>query len=71
MLCVGLTQARDEHISQTKIEPLYHYHIRAPEHIVNSNRHNIETLVHTLKWWGSSLLHTLNRSIKPVPEGVT
>ena len=35
MLCVGLvSQARDEHMSQTNIEPVCYHHIGAPRHMV-------------------------------------
>ena len=35
MLCVGLVlQARDEHISQSNIEPVYYYHIGVPRYMV-------------------------------------
>ena len=33
ILCEGWMQARDDHISQTNIEPVHYYHIGAPEHI--------------------------------------
>ena len=36
MLCEGLVQAREEHILQTNIEPVYYFHIGVPGYIVTS-----------------------------------
>ena len=36
MLGEGLVHARDEHISQSKIEPVYYYHIGIPRYIGNT-----------------------------------
>ena len=38
MLCEGLVQARDEHISQANIEQVYYYFIGVPGHIGNTQR---------------------------------
>ena len=43
MLCEGLVQARDEHISQTNINPECYYIIGASE-LMDNTWDNIETL---------------------------
>ena len=61
MLCEGLVQARDEHMSQTNIAPVHYYHIGVPEHIGNSlqnlnttKRPITNTNIPILKWWSST-----------------
>ena len=40
MLCVGLvSQARDELMSQTNIEPVCYHHIGVPSHMVVHRKH--------------------------------
>ena len=55
MLCEGLMQARDEHMSQTNVEPVHYYHIGVPRHVGSTqktHRSNHNKHTGTLKMWG-------------------
>ena len=54
MLWLGIMQARDDHLIQMNILPVYDYHTGVPEHIDNKqNQHcTLEKQLGTLKWWG-------------------
>ena len=65
MLCEGLVQARDEHISQTNIEPTVYYYVTGAPELMGNILHDKDIHVKEANFRGHKLTQNkVQRKIK-------